>query len=122
MEPDAKKWFGERVRRARLDIGLKQEELAEILGTSQAVVSNVENGVSAISVPDLPRWAEALHKPIMYFYDEHALDWQRRALDTLAMFPEDQLEVVLKMLKYMALGMYEKGNLNWASIGSIKLK
>ncbi|MCA9886668.1 MAG: helix-turn-helix transcriptional regulator [Anaerolineae bacterium] len=107
MEQDAKKWFGDRVRRARLDLGLKQEELAEILGTSQAVVSNVENGVSALSVPDLPRWADALKKPIMYFYDEHALDWQRRALDVLAMFPEDQLEIVLRMLKYMALGMNE---------------
>ncbi|MCA9884922.1 MAG: helix-turn-helix domain-containing protein [Anaerolineae bacterium] len=104
---DAKKRFGERVRRARLDMGLKQEELAKILGTSQAVVSNVENGVSAISVSDLPRWADALNKPIMYFYDEHALDWQRRALDVLAMFPEDQLEVILKMLKYMALGMHD---------------
>ena len=107
MDQDAKKRVGDRVRRARLDLGLKQEELAEILGTSQAVVSNIENGVSAISVPDLSRWAEALHKPIMYFYDEHALDWQRRALDVLVMFPEDQLEVILKMLKYMALGMYD---------------
>ncbi|MCA9891620.1 MAG: helix-turn-helix transcriptional regulator [Anaerolineae bacterium] len=36
-------------------MGLKQEELAKILGISQAVVSNVENGVSAISVPILLR-------------------------------------------------------------------
>ncbi|QPC80938.1 helix-turn-helix transcriptional regulator [Phototrophicus methaneseepsis] len=107
MEQDAKKRFGDRVRRARRDLDLKQEELAEMLGTSQAVVSNVENGVSAISAPDLPRWAEALNKPIMYFFDDHALDWQRRALDILAMLPEDQLEVVLRMLKYMALGMNE---------------
>ncbi|MAU12331.1 MAG: hypothetical protein CL607_21085 [Anaerolineaceae bacterium] len=111
MDQDAKRRFGERVRHARLDLNLKQEELAEVLGTSQAVVSNVENGVSAISVPDLPRWADALNKPIMYFYDEHALDWQRRALDVLGMFPEDQLEVILRMLKYMALGMHEN-NLN----------
>ena len=43
MEQNAKKWFGGRVRRACLDLGLKQEELAEILGISQAVVWGISH-------------------------------------------------------------------------------
>ncbi|QPC83681.1 helix-turn-helix transcriptional regulator [Phototrophicus methaneseepsis] len=107
MEPDLKKQLGARVRKARREADLKQEELAEMLGTSQAVISNVENGVSTIDAPDLPKWARALGKPLMYFYADEAQSWQQRALDILSMIPEDRLDFVLHMLKNMALTMHE---------------
>ncbi|QPC83674.1 helix-turn-helix transcriptional regulator [Phototrophicus methaneseepsis] len=69
MEPDLKKQLGVRIRKVRRAADLKQEGLAEKLSTSQAVISNVENGVSMIDAPDLPKWARALGKPIMYFYE-----------------------------------------------------
>ena len=104
---DAKKQLGLRVKRARLDMNLKQDELAAQMGISQAVVSNVENGLTTIDVPDLPRWASVLNKPIMYFYEDESADWQQRALDILRMFPENQIHFVLHMLKNMALSLHE---------------
>ena len=107
MSSDLKKQLGERIRRARHDVDLKQSELAERLGISQGVISNVETGVSTIDVPDLPRWAEALEKPIMYFYLDGTLDLQERAATILSMFPSDRLEFVMQMLENMALTMRE---------------
>ena len=87
---------------------MKQGVLAENLGLTQAVVSNVENGVSTIDVPDLLKWAEALGKPLMYFFSGEALDYQQRALTVLGMVPEDRMEFVLQMIENMALTMRQE--------------
>ena len=105
---DSKKRLGERIRRARLEITMKQGELAERLSLTQAVVSNVENGVSTIDVPDLPKWAEALGKPLMYFFTGEEMTAQQRALTVLGMVPEDRLEFVLQMIETMALTMRQE--------------
>jgi transcriptional regulator with XRE-family HTH domain len=103
MSTDGKKKLGERIRRARMDANLKQADLAERLGVTQAVISNVETGVSTIDVPDLPRWAQILGKPILYFYLDEDLDLRERALAIVSLFPEDRLELVLQMLQPLAL-------------------
>ena len=87
---------------------MKQGVLAENLGLTQAVVSNVENGVSTIDVPDLPKWAEALGKPLMYFFSGEEMDYQQRALTVLSMVPEDRMEFVLQMIENMALTMRQE--------------
>jgi transcriptional regulator with XRE-family HTH domain len=106
MVDEGKKKLGERIRKARRDINLTQEELADKLGISQGVISNVETGVSTIDVPNLPIWAAALNKPIMYFYIDEELNPQERALSILNLFPEDRLETILQMLENMALTMH----------------
>lgn len=108
MANEAKKRLGERVRKARRDAQLKQDELAEKLGISQGVISNVETGVSTIDVPDLAKWARALEKPIMYFYLDDTLSLEQRTSAVLSMFPEDRLDFVLIMLENMALTMRER--------------
>lgn len=110
MSSDAKKHLGDRIRRARHDAMLKQSELAERLGLSQGVISNVETGVSTIDAPDLPRWASALNKPILYFYLDDELNLEERATAILGMFPSDRLEFVMQMLENMALTMRENGD------------
>lgn len=105
MDKAGKKRLGERIRRARLELKMKQGALAERLGLTQTVVSNVENGVSTIDVPALPIWAEALNKPLMYFYTGEEMSIQQRALTAMSTIPEDKLEVVLQMLEAMALTM-----------------
>lgn len=107
MGDEGKKRLGERIRRARHDANLKQGDLASRLGVSQGVISNVETGVSTIDVPDLPRWAEALNKPIMYFYIDDTMNMEDRAAAILSMFPEDRMNFVLQMLENLALTMRE---------------
>lgn len=108
MADEGKKRLGERIRKARRDANLTQGDLADKLGISQGVVSNVETGISTIDVPDLPLWADALNKPIMYFYLDEAIAPRERALTVLDMFPEHRLEFVLQMLENIALTTYEK--------------
>jgi transcriptional regulator with XRE-family HTH domain len=110
MSSEGKKKLGERVRRARLDADMKQSDLAEKLGISLGVISNVETGVSTIDAPDLPRWAEALGKPIMFFYLGEDMPVHERATAILTMFPEDRIDFVLQMLETMAATMREQHN------------
>jgi transcriptional regulator with XRE-family HTH domain len=111
MSDYSKKQLGERIRRARLEANLKQDELAERIGVSQGVISNVETGVSTIDVPDLPKWAEALDKPIMYFYLDESMHLEARATAVLSMFPEERMEFVLQMLETLALTMRERDDI-----------
>src|SRR5690349_9245677 len=108
MGDEGKKRLGERVRKARRDTNLTQEELADKLGVTQGVISNVETGISTIDAPTLPIWAEALNKPIMYFYSDEEFDLHKRALTILNMFPEDRLEFVFQMLENMALTIQQQ--------------
>jgi transcriptional regulator with XRE-family HTH domain len=104
-DEQSKKRLGERIRQARLELKIKQGVLSKRLGLTQAVVSNVENGVSTIDVPDLPKWAEALSKPLMYFFSGEEMSGQQHALTVLGMVPEDRMEFVLQMVENMALTM-----------------
>lgn len=65
--------LGKNIRRARLAAGLNQRELADKLGpaTSNQHVSNWERAVNKPSERNLGRIAEALSKPIAWFYEDH---------------------------------------------------
>jgi transcriptional regulator with XRE-family HTH domain len=80
MSEDRKKRLGERIRRARQQTRMTQGQLAEKLRVSQGVISNVETGVSTIDVPELPRWAAALQKPLLYFYVDLDVEAQAQLL------------------------------------------
>ncbi len=103
MWVDGKKQFGERVRRARCDANLTQAMLAQRLGISQGVISNVETGVSAIDAPDVPEWAAALEKPILYFFLDVETELLEEAWTTVCLFPEAQRLTVLRVLQAVAL-------------------
>lgn len=105
MGNEAKKRFGERVRRARREARITQVELARRLGVSQGVISNVETGVSTIDAPDLPMWAEALGTQIMVFFLDEIKDLTERVTTLLNLFPEDQIPLILAMLECMAREM-----------------
>ena len=103
MGDKGKKQLGQRVRQARRELKISQEALAQQLGLTQAVISNVETGVSAIDVPDLPRWAETLNKPLMYFYTGYEMDVAQRVLASLTMIPEERLDLFINLIESMAL-------------------
>lgn len=44
----------------RAQLGMSQTKLAELMGTTQSHVSNIENGVNGCSAAVLERWASAL--------------------------------------------------------------
>jgi len=57
----------ERLKQARQEAGLKQEEVAARLGKPQSYVSKVERAERRIDPPELARFAEVLGKPVNWF-------------------------------------------------------
>ena len=62
---------GVALRRARMDVGLSQSELAEAIEASQAYVSQVEHG-KGVSTDQLRLFAEALEEAVEGDGDEQA--------------------------------------------------
>ncbi len=60
---------GQRVRSRRLEIGMSQERLAELLGVTFQQVQKYEKGVNRIAVSRLWDIASALELPVCRFFD-----------------------------------------------------
>lgn len=61
--------LGQRLRARRLEIGLSQERLAEILGLTFQQVQKYEKGVNRIAASRLFEIANALDVPAQFFFD-----------------------------------------------------
>ena len=44
-----------RIKQARIALGLSQRELGKLYGTSDVTIGELERGVSNVSIPDLER-------------------------------------------------------------------
>lgn len=63
------KTLGARIKKAREEKGLSQEEFAALLTRDQAAISEYENGKRKLSAVDLFSIAKVLQLPILYFYE-----------------------------------------------------
>lgn len=66
------KAFGTRLRQAREQARLSQEELAEAVGKDQRSISEYETGKRRLAVTDLPLFASALQVSLIYFFEQEA--------------------------------------------------
>jgi transcriptional regulator with XRE-family HTH domain len=57
----------ERLKKARIEAGVGQEEAAKMLKKSQSYISKIESGQRRIDVVQLDEFAKAYKKPITYF-------------------------------------------------------
>jgi transcriptional regulator with XRE-family HTH domain len=84
------KAIGDLVREARKDVGISQADLAELMMTRQATISDIENGKVEINLSQLLQLSQALEKPIDFFIPEWTI--QRFKTDTLT--PELQILII----------------------------
>lgn len=68
LSMDDKK-IGLQIKKARLDAGLSQEDLAKHLNLTWEMISRYENGRSS-AVKHVPKLAEIMNKPISYFIEK----------------------------------------------------
>lgn len=61
---------GRRIQELRLSMGLSRQELANRIGVTHQQTQKYEKGINRISVGRLAVIAEALGKPITYFFED----------------------------------------------------
>ncbi len=66
--------LGDRIRKARLEAGLSQANLAKKSYFRQSSISKIESGVRSISAEEILYFSYALDKPILYFFPEEFQD------------------------------------------------
>jgi transcriptional regulator with XRE-family HTH domain len=68
--------IGAKLRRRRLEIGMSQEKLAELLGLTFQQIQKYEKGVNRIAASRLYDMTRALDVSVVYFFEglpEHAV-------------------------------------------------
>jgi len=63
------KHLGERIRSARLNLGLNQEQLADEVGLPRPAISQIESGKRAIDSMELVAFSKALREPLSFFLE-----------------------------------------------------
>jgi len=58
----------ERLKRARIDSGLSQQEVANKLNKPQSYISKIESGERRLDVVEMKKFAEVYKKPSSYFF------------------------------------------------------
>ncbi len=66
---DVDRRIGQRVRTRRLELGMSQERLAELLGVTFQQVQKYERGSNRISASKLYEISKALKAPVAYFFE-----------------------------------------------------
>lgn len=59
--------FVQRLKKARLEAGLSQVQVANKIGRPQSHISNVENGQQRVDIVELKRFAKLYGKSVEYF-------------------------------------------------------
>jgi transcriptional regulator with XRE-family HTH domain len=60
----ARQVFARNVRKARTELGISQEKLAELCGLHRTYVSSVERAERNVSIDNMERIARALNRPL----------------------------------------------------------
>lgn len=74
---EAARFLGQRLRRAREDLGLSQEKLAELLGSNQERISDYERGKTLPKMELLLKLTHVLRCPAGFFFPRGSR-WPRR--------------------------------------------
>jgi len=61
------KYLINQLKKARVEVGLEQEEVARLLRRTQSYVSKIESGQRRIDIVQLKQFARLYKKPINYF-------------------------------------------------------
>lgn len=64
------KLVGKRIKLLRCDRGMQQVELAEKIGVSQSLLSNIESGRCSVTLDNLIKIHEALGCPMRSFFED----------------------------------------------------
>ncbi len=95
--------LGQRIRRARENLGYSQEAFAAMVGKDQTAISEYENGKRRMFITDLPLFAEKLQMPMAYFFEGEGRedDLDRALLDEFHQLPHDMKSYVIQIVRLL---------------------
>jgi transcriptional regulator with XRE-family HTH domain len=105
---DLKTYIGIRVRRARQDVAMTQEELASKIDRSVETISNIERGHTYTGLETLSEIGRVLNVPLVSFFEgaESAprlsvrrAELIQTAIDQLTKLGDSELEVAVRQLE-----------------------
>ena len=76
-----RKKFCQKLKRARIESGLKQEDVAKFMNLPISAISVMESGSRKVDVFELMKLAELYKKPVEWFFHEHSSIERRRWYD-----------------------------------------
>jgi len=65
--------LGNKIKAARIIAGLKQVDLAKIIGYERQAISRMENGKRKIDLSEIKLIANATNKPLSFFIEEEKI-------------------------------------------------
>jgi transcriptional regulator with XRE-family HTH domain len=86
LDPKARlrqKILGLKIRQARTEVGLTLKEVGQALGSSAALVSEIEFGQREVGLPQLEVMALLFNVPIAYFWSDEPVEAADRNLPTV---------------------------------------
>ena len=94
------KLLGQRIRAARLAVGVSQEQLAEMVGLTSQHISHTEVASTKISLPSLVKIANALHTSVDRLLSDSLYDSKTHLLDDVqAVFSDCDPDEIYIMLE-----------------------
>ncbi len=109
--------FCEKLKQARIESGLKQENVAKFMNLPISAISVIESGVRKVDIFELMKLAELYNKPVEWFYNEDKKHQKRRWYDKDALVSEaiSLIHVapvkIKKSTAHAIIGFLKKGKL-----------
>jgi transcriptional regulator with XRE-family HTH domain len=93
--------LGNRIRQAREQLGMSQDEFALLVKKDQRAISDYENGKRKLAATDLPLFANILNVSILYFYQDNlpTRDFDQQILAELNEIPPDVRQYAINLLR-----------------------
>lgn len=91
-----RKKFCLKLRKARIEAGLKQEDVAKYMGLPISAISVMESGARRVDVFELSKLADCYKKPIEWFFHEHIENHPRRRWYDLDPILSESVELLRK--------------------------
>jgi len=76
-----RKKFCQKLKKARVEAGLKQEDVAKFMKLPISAISVMESGARKVDVFELMKLSEFYNKPIEWFFHDHNNTQKRRWYD-----------------------------------------
>jgi transcriptional regulator with XRE-family HTH domain len=91
-----RKKFCMKLRKARIEAGLKQEEVAKYMGLPISAISVMESGARRVDVFELSKLADCYKKPVEWFFHEHIENHPKRRWYDLDPILSESVELLRK--------------------------